>query len=171
VSERFELADETPGGSLGVAALVVVAAEVVVELAGREHVPAGGEDRMTDGDRSAAVAPAGVQAAVLGRRGRCRSSGWASGSTSTLLRRTRLPGGRQQRAKPPFLQALNISQSAPLIGSIHGQDVAFGVVVILVMLLLPTGFAGLLQRIALALSAGGRFRQSKTPRSAPEPPV
>jgi branched-chain amino acid transport system permease protein len=65
----------------------------------------------------------------------------------------------------------NISQSAPLIGSIHGQDVAFGVVVILVMLLLPTGFAGLLQRVALSLSAGGRFRQSKTPRAAPEPPV
>jgi branched-chain amino acid transport system permease protein len=44
----------------------------------------------------------------------------------------------------------NISQSAPLIGSIHGQDVAFGAVVILVMLLIPTGFAGLLQRIAVA---------------------
>jgi branched-chain amino acid transport system permease protein len=44
----------------------------------------------------------------------------------------------------------NISQSAPLIGSIHGQDVAFGAVVILVMLLIPAGFAGLLQRIAVA---------------------
>jgi branched-chain amino acid transport system permease protein len=47
----------------------------------------------------------------------------------------------------------NISQSAPLIGSIHGQDVAFGLVVILVMVLLPTGFAGLLQRIAVGVSA------------------
>jgi branched-chain amino acid transport system permease protein len=65
----------------------------------------------------------------------------------------------------------NISQSAPLIGSIHGQDVAFGVVVILVMLLLPTGFAGLLQRIAVALSAGGRLRRVETPPPAPGPPV
>jgi branched-chain amino acid transport system permease protein len=45
----------------------------------------------------------------------------------------------------------NISSSAPLIGSIHGQDVAFGVVVILVMLLLPTGVAGLLQRLTQRL--------------------
>ena len=42
----------------------------------------------------------------------------------------------------------NISSSAPLVGSIHGQDVAFGLVVILVILLLPNGFAGLLQRVA-----------------------
>jgi branched-chain amino acid transport system permease protein len=41
----------------------------------------------------------------------------------------------------------NISSSAPVVGSIHGQDVAFGLVVILVILLLPNGFAGLLQRI------------------------
>ena len=50
----------------------------------------------------------------------------------------------------------NISQSAPLIGSIHGQDVAFGIVVVAVMLLLPTGFAGLLQRVALRISASRR---------------
>src|SRR6266852_4870397 len=50
----------------------------------------------------------------------------------------------------------NISQSAPLIGSIHGQDVAFGIVVILVMLLLPTGFAGLLQRIVLGIASARR---------------
>ena len=50
----------------------------------------------------------------------------------------------------------NISQSAPLIGSLHGQDVAFGVVVVLVMLLIPTGFAGLLERVAVRLSAARR---------------
>jgi branched-chain amino acid transport system permease protein len=60
----------------------------------------------------------------------------------------------------------NISSSAPLIGSIHGQDVAFGVVVILVMLLLPTGVAGLLHRGALTLAA--RRRRTRGGISAPE---
>ena len=60
----------------------------------------------------------------------------------------------------------NISSSAPLIGSIHGQDVAFGVVVILVILLLPTGVAGLLQRAALTLAA--RRRRTTGGISAPE---
>ena len=40
-----------------------------------------------------------------------------------------------------------ISASAPLIGSTHGQDVVFGAFVILVMLLLPNGVAGLLIRL------------------------
>jgi ABC-type branched-subunit amino acid transport system permease subunit len=35
----------------------------------------------------------------------------------------------------------------PLIGSSHGEDVVFGLIVILVMLLLPNGFAGLLSRV------------------------
>jgi len=61
----------------------------------------------------------------------------------------------------------NISSSAPLIGSIHGQDVAFGVVVIAVMLLLPTGFAGLLHRAALTVSE--RRRGSTGGISATEP--
>jgi branched-chain amino acid transport system permease protein len=52
----------------------------------------------------------------------------------------------------------NISSSAPVVGSIHGQDVAFGVVVILVILLLPTGVAGLLHRSALTLAARRRRR-------------
>jgi phosphatidylglycerophosphate synthase len=39
-----------------------------------------------------------------------------------------------------------ISASAPLVGSSHGQDVVFGLIVILVMLLLPNGVAGLLRR-------------------------
>jgi branched-chain amino acid transport system permease protein len=41
----------------------------------------------------------------------------------------------------------NISASAPLIGSAHGQDVVFGLMVIVIMLLLPTGVAGLVPRL------------------------
>ena len=41
----------------------------------------------------------------------------------------------------------NISASAPLIGSAHGQDVVFGLFVIVIMLLLPTGVAGLVPRL------------------------
>jgi branched-chain amino acid transport system permease protein len=52
-----------------------------------------------------------------------------------------------------------VSQSAPLIGELHEHnDVAFGIVVILVMLLLPTGVAGLLRRAALTLAARRRPR-------------
>jgi branched-chain amino acid transport system permease protein len=40
-----------------------------------------------------------------------------------------------------------VSTSVPVIGSDHGRDVIFGAAVILVMLLLPDGFAGLLARI------------------------
>ena len=58
VSESFELGDEAAGGAFGVAAGEVIAAEVVVELAGLEHVPAGGEDRVGDGDAGAVGAAA-----------------------------------------------------------------------------------------------------------------
>jgi branched-chain amino acid transport system permease protein len=40
-----------------------------------------------------------------------------------------------------------VSSSVPVIGSAHGRDVVFGAAVILVMLLLPAGFAGLLARL------------------------
>ena len=40
-----------------------------------------------------------------------------------------------------------VSSSVPVIGSHHGRDVVFGAAVVLVMLLLPGGFAGLLTRI------------------------
>jgi branched-chain amino acid transport system permease protein len=40
-----------------------------------------------------------------------------------------------------------VSSSVPVIGSAHGRDVVFGAAVILVMLLLPDGFAGLLARL------------------------
>ena len=41
----------------------------------------------------------------------------------------------------------NVSSSVPVIGSSHGRDVVFGAAVVLVMLLLPDGFAGLLVRL------------------------
>ena len=40
-----------------------------------------------------------------------------------------------------------VSSSVPVIGSNHGRDVVFGAAVVLVMLLLPGGFAGLLGRL------------------------
>jgi branched-chain amino acid transport system permease protein len=46
-----------------------------------------------------------------------------------------------------------VSNSVPLIGSTHGRDVVFGAAVVLVMLLLPSGFAGLLGRL-LRLARG-----------------
>jgi branched-chain amino acid transport system permease protein len=47
-----------------------------------------------------------------------------------------------------------ISKDVPLIGSTHGQDVVFGGLVVLVMLLLPQGFAGLLERVSRLRSHG-----------------
>jgi branched-chain amino acid transport system permease protein len=41
----------------------------------------------------------------------------------------------------------SVSSSVPVIGSDHGRDVVFGSAVVLVMLLLPDGFAGLLARL------------------------
>jgi branched-chain amino acid transport system permease protein len=40
-----------------------------------------------------------------------------------------------------------VSTSVPVVGSTHGRDVLFGAAVVLVMLLLPGGFAGLLARL------------------------
>jgi len=37
-----------------------------------------------------------------------------------------------------------ISKDVPVVGSAHGQDVVFGLLVVLVMLLMPQGFAGVL---------------------------
>ena len=41
----------------------------------------------------------------------------------------------------------SVSSGVPVIGSAHGRDVVFGAAVVLVMLLLPGGFAGLLDRL------------------------
>jgi branched-chain amino acid transport system permease protein len=43
----------------------------------------------------------------------------------------------------------NISSSVPVLGQAHGQDVVYGLVIILVMLVAPSGFAGLLARLRL----------------------
>jgi len=43
-----------------------------------------------------------------------------------------------------------VSSSVPVIGSAHGRNVVFGAAVILVMLLLPQGFAGLVRRLIRA---------------------
>jgi branched-chain amino acid transport system permease protein len=40
-----------------------------------------------------------------------------------------------------------VAADVPVIGSAHGQDVVFGLAVILVMLLLPNGFSGLLRAV------------------------
>src|SRR5450755_2871261 len=64
VSESFELGDEPSGLAFGVAAGEVLAAEVVVELAGGEHVPDSAEHRVFDGAECAAVAELGFLAAV-----------------------------------------------------------------------------------------------------------
>src|SRR5437870_7243826 len=60
------------GGALGVAACEVVAAGFAVELAGGEHVPAAGDDRVLDGAERAPVA-ADAGTARRGRRFCCES--------------------------------------------------------------------------------------------------
>jgi branched-chain amino acid transport system permease protein len=46
----------------------------------------------------------------------------------------------------------NVSQSTPLLGSEHGTDIAFGLIVILVVFVLPTGFAGFLRRLTTSFT-------------------
>jgi len=52
VAEALELGDESFGESFGVAFAKVVTAEVVVELAGAQHVPDDADDRVLDGARA-----------------------------------------------------------------------------------------------------------------------
>jgi hypothetical protein len=66
VSEAFELFDEASGLAFGVAVGVVVAAEVAVGLAGREHVPDRAEHRVLDRAEGAFVAAAWLEPPVLG---------------------------------------------------------------------------------------------------------
>jgi branched-chain amino acid transport system permease protein len=47
-----------------------------------------------------------------------------------------------------------VSADVPLIGSNHGQDVVFGLLVILIMLALPTGVAGMLHRLVRGRAGG-----------------
>jgi branched-chain amino acid transport system permease protein len=44
-----------------------------------------------------------------------------------------------------------ISSSVPVLGPAHGQDLVFGLVVILIMLVIPNGFAGLLAQLKTAI--------------------
>ena len=60
VSEASSWATRRLVVSFGVASCEVVAAEVAVELAGGEHVPAGDEDRVFDGAERFLVAAAGA---------------------------------------------------------------------------------------------------------------
>jgi branched-chain amino acid transport system permease protein len=46
-----------------------------------------------------------------------------------------------------------VSTSVPVIGTDHGRDVVFGLMVVLVMLALPDGFAGLLARVRALVRA------------------
>jgi len=66
LAESFELSDQVSDVSFGVAAGEVVGAEVVIELTGGKHVPAGDDDRVLDGADGAAVTAAGAEALVLG---------------------------------------------------------------------------------------------------------
>ena len=66
MAEGLEAGDEAFGEALGVAALVVVAAEFAVGLAGGEHVPVGDEHRVLHGAERAAVPKAWFEALVLG---------------------------------------------------------------------------------------------------------
>jgi hypothetical protein len=59
VAEALERG-EAFGVAFGVASLVVVAAEVGVDLAGGEHVPAGADHRVLDGCDGAAVVEGGA---------------------------------------------------------------------------------------------------------------
>lgn len=67
VAHGFELADEASLAGFAVAALVeVVGAEVVVDLAGGEQVPADDQDRVADRDGGTLGAAAGADLGVLG---------------------------------------------------------------------------------------------------------
>src|SRR2546428_636320 len=121
LAEAFELVDEASDLVLRVTALVVVAAEVVVDLAGREHVPVGDEDRVFDGAERAAVADpgpealgVGVQVAAVGAGGGAPRGAGARGEPETAPRappgagaalhaagRARARPGSRDRSCPP----------------------------------------------------------------------
>ena len=65
MSEGLEASDEPLGFAFGVASLEVVAAEVAVELAGAQHVPAGADDRVLDRAERLLVTAARSESCVL----------------------------------------------------------------------------------------------------------
>jgi len=66
VAEAFELGDEPAGLSFGIAAGEVLAAEVVVKLAGGEHVPDRAQHRVLHRAERAGVTERGFLAAIQG---------------------------------------------------------------------------------------------------------
>jgi branched-chain amino acid transport system permease protein len=62
----------------------------------------------------------------------------------------------------------DLSSSVPIIGSDHGRDVVYALIVILVMFAMPDGFAGLLRQ--LVLRATRSQRQAATLPPSPAPP-
>src|SRR5512133_823785 len=65
VAAAFELGDEAPGLAFGVAVGEEVGTEVAVGLAGGEHVPDRGEDRVLDRAERALVPAAELEPSVL----------------------------------------------------------------------------------------------------------
>src|SRR4051812_15556232 len=74
VSEAFELVDEASGLAFGVAGGEVVAAEVVVGLAGGQHVPDRAEHAVLDGAERLLVSTSRLEALVLGGEGVARDA-------------------------------------------------------------------------------------------------
>lgn len=99
LAESFELGDEAFDLAVGVAAAEVVAAGIVVQPAGLEHLPARGEHRVLDGAERALVCAAWPQRLVLGgeigvlraRRGERCLSVVPDTSASRIARRSDRP--------------------------------------------------------------------------------
>ena len=100
---------------------------------------------------SAAYAGVAGSLFVLGTNGFAQPNEFGIRSRSRSSSAPRSPGSGRSGAcssGPLRRAAAEISKDVPLIGSTHGQDVVFGLLVVLVMLLLPQGFAGFLQRLS-----------------------
>jgi branched-chain amino acid transport system permease protein len=66
-----------------------------------------------------------------------------------------------------FIGALpDVSSSVPIIGSEHGLDIVYALVVIIVIFLMPNGFAGLLRQILMRATRSQR-QAASAPPSAP----
>jgi branched-chain amino acid transport system permease protein len=64
----------------------------------------------------------------------------------------------------------DVSTSVPVIGSDHGLDVVYGGVVIIVIFLMPDGFAGLLRKIVLLMTRSQRAAAAAPPNAGLAPP-
>jgi hypothetical protein len=101
VSETFELSDEASCLFVGVEAGEVLAAGVAVELAAGEHVPAGDDDRVSDGADRFLVPAASLQASVLrGEVGVARAGVRLAASVSAIESQREPLRGRPKRRLP-----------------------------------------------------------------------